>query len=127
MRLTLLLLAGLSTVQAAEPTGTLTLACEGTEQHRKERLEPYGEPDAISMGIIINFANRTVEFAQFKYPTMQITDVTETTIFFYGSDSSVLLFGTIDRILGTVEAEYRGPLMAASSFSLKCKPTQRMF
>jgi len=55
----LLALVALSTAQAAEPTGTLTLACEGTTK--------LGEKtDPISMGIIVDFADRTVH--GFGYP-----------------------------------------------------------
>jgi hypothetical protein len=40
---------------AAEPTGTLTLACEGTVTH-----QPEGKSEPISMGIIVNYEERTV-------------------------------------------------------------------
>ena len=56
----LLALVGLSisTAQAAEPTGTLTLACKGTETER------WGEAgtssDEISIGIIVDFQKKAV-------------------------------------------------------------------
>jgi len=43
--------------QAAEPTGTLTLACEGTARDATSAVKP---PQPISMGIIVNFTARTV-------------------------------------------------------------------
>jgi hypothetical protein len=36
-------------IAAAEPTGTLTLACEGTITQ-----QPEGKPEPISMGVIVN-------------------------------------------------------------------------
>jgi len=43
------------TVAVAEPMGTLTLACEGTVTH-----QPEGKSEPISMGIIVNYEERTV-------------------------------------------------------------------
>ena len=56
----LLALAGLSTTpaQAVEPE-TLTLTCEGTVTIESS-LSEY-EPEPISMGLIVNFTNRTVQ------------------------------------------------------------------
>jgi len=42
-------LALLLVVAAAEPTGRLTLACEGTITQQAE-----GKPEPISMGVIVN-------------------------------------------------------------------------
>jgi hypothetical protein len=47
----------MSTGQAAELTGTLMLACQGTVTD-KSSADP--EPAPISMGIVINFASGTV-------------------------------------------------------------------
>jgi hypothetical protein len=52
----LIVLAGLAIAEAAQPTGTLTLACEGMVTH-----QPEGKPEPISMGMIVNFAERTVQ------------------------------------------------------------------
>lgn len=62
------------TAQAAD--STLTLACQGTA------TSGTGDPEPISMGIIVNFTNRTVE--GFGYP-VKITDVSEVTVTFGGS------------------------------------------
>src|SRR6516164_4950804 len=54
----LLVIAGLSmSTQAAEPTGTLTLACEGT---MTDMTKTDVKPEPISMGIVFNFSARTV-------------------------------------------------------------------
>ena len=50
---------------------------------------PGGEPEPISMGIIVDFAARTVEFGrEIKSFPIGITDITETAISFFGSDWS---------------------------------------
>jgi hypothetical protein len=123
--LTLLTLAVLSTAQAAEPTGTLTLACEGTAVSGNGT-----NPEQLSMGIVVDFATRTVEFGHdFQFP-VEITNITQTTIKFFGSTGySPLsnLDGVIDRMTGAVEAYIVRELGGTMSYSLKCKPTQRMF
>jgi hypothetical protein len=57
----LLVLAGLwmSSAQAAEPTGTLALACHGMTKEIAPQLG--AKPEPISMGIIVDFAARTLE------------------------------------------------------------------
>ena len=71
---TLLAFLGLTTAQAAEPTGTLTLACEGTT-----RLNYDDADEPSSMGIIVNFAARTVtgfryRDSKYDYIPVAITD-----------------------------------------------------
>jgi hypothetical protein len=122
----LLALAALSTAQAAEPTGTLTLACEGTTKVG-EKLEP------ISMGIIVDFAARTVHgfgypglSGRFDFP-VKITGMNEVTVAFHGSNQTgVSITGSIDRVTGEAEARTQTPDLILR-YSLKCKPTQRMF
>jgi hypothetical protein len=55
----LLALAALSisTAQAAEPTGTLTLACQGTVTGTGTEEKP----ELISMGVIVNFTTGMVQ------------------------------------------------------------------
>jgi hypothetical protein len=140
----LLLLAGLSIAQAAEPKGTLTLACQGAVSNS---LAPDSKPEPISMGVIVNFAARRVEFGHEVNFPVGITDITETTISFFGHLPNDPVFfsitdGVIDRMTGAVEAEIfrreRGGTTCdaagkrkckswMASYSLKCKPTQRMF
>ena len=65
MKAVMLLALGLSVAHAAEPTGTLTLACEGTRTTTTETHDKptkVKKPEQITMGIIIDFAARTVEF-----------------------------------------------------------------
>ena len=71
---------------------------------------PGGEPEPISMGIIVDFAARTVEFghdAMPKFP-MQVSDITETTIGLGGTKRMAIysysIIGTIERVTGTLEA-----------------------
>jgi hypothetical protein len=124
----LLVLAGLSisTAQAADPTGTLTLACEGTTK--------LGEKtDPISMGIIVDFADRTVHgfgypgfSGRFDFP-VKITGMNEVTVAFHGSNQTgENIDGSIDRVTGDVEARTQTADVILR-YSLKCKPTQRMF
>ena len=122
--------------QATEPTGTLTLACQGTKQWSDD-----AKPEATSTGIILNFAAGTLEgFGSDVTFPMRITDVTETTISFTGDNwndpkrtASFSMFGTIDRVTGAVEATLAGTMVGpakktwSAQYVLKCKPTQRMF
>ena len=135
MATALLALTGLliATAQAAdEPTGTLTLACEGAVTiSTSEKSEP------ISMGIIVNFATKTV--TGFAYPgvdtPVKITKFDDVHIAFYGSNTSRLniISGVIDRVTGAVEATVEGPTfqkefdISMTDYSLKCRPAQRMF
>jgi len=81
------MVVALSTAQAAEPQ-TLTLACQGTTTSGLEDAKP--EP--VSMGIIVNFTNRTVQgFDQvglfgelIDYP-VKITAWNDVTVVFKGS------------------------------------------
>src|SRR6516165_2481563 len=108
--LMLILLTGLSTAQAAEPTGTLMLACQGTRTHTDMDTNVDEKPEPISMGVTVNFTARTVEFghdAMPKFP-MQVSDITETTIGFGGTKRTAIysysIIGTIERVTGTLEA-----------------------
>jgi hypothetical protein len=97
------MLVGLPTAQAADTT--LTLACKGTTTagHEGANQEP------LSMGIIVNFTNRTVQgFGSpgiVDYP-VKITAWNEVTVSFYGSDEKMGLRtrGAIDRVTGDVDA-----------------------
>jgi hypothetical protein len=99
-----------STAHAADET--LTLACEGTKTETS-RYGGYSERrEAISLGIIINFAARTVtgfppDVEVLVRPV--ITDISETTISFTGSSDptatvSYSMTGTINRVTGAMEA-----------------------
>jgi len=131
----LLVLAGLSTAQAAEPTGRLALACQGTTTTTDLKTRVDEKPEPISMGIIVDFPARRVEFPDAHFPIEIIQDITKTTVSFYGNNLvyASTIDGTIDRVTGAVEATLvqhargsDGPHLL-TSYSLKCKPTQRMF
>jgi hypothetical protein len=125
------------TAQAADTS--LTLVCKGTEAVIiKEGPEPVGVP--ISMGIIVNFTNRTVQgFGGLVDFPVKITDMNEVTVSFYGEKpkgpNAVIdwsIHGTIDRVTGDVE--YTDAVMSlqtstvtTTQYSLKCRPAQRMF
>src|SRR6516162_360672 len=139
MQLMLLLLVGLSIAQAAEPTGTLMLACVGTTTTKNIEMQVDEKPEPISMGIIVDFAARTVDGFGVLVP---ITDLGDVTVVFYSNDPgdadahmNTTIFGTVDRITGEVRAakiwvglaNNKSPIDIWTNFSLKCKPTQRMF
>ena len=119
------------TVQAADET--LTLACKGTIQRNAMKSEP------VSVGIIVNFTARTI--TGFTLPTeklpLTMLNSNDTTVQFSGSDSisSLIIDGIIDRVTGDLEATaIRQPSITETTaattierYSLKCRPTQRMF
>jgi hypothetical protein len=89
----LLVLAAVSwsSAGAAEPTGTLELACEGTTTTSIDRQVDL-KPEPISVSIVVNFLTRTVHGfgtpALFNYP-VKITGMDEVTITFSGSASTL--------------------------------------
>ena len=119
--------------QAAEPA-KLALACQGHTDYLGEDSQSL----PVSLAIIVNLADRTVE--GFRYPEdfpIEITDINETTIVFHGSShhapgaTSRQINGGIDRVTGDAEAtsdvtSWRES-KASAIHSLKCRPTQRMF
>src|SRR6516164_8864356 len=139
MKAVMLLALGLLVAHAAEPTGTLTLACEGTTTTKNIETQVDETPEPISMGIIVDFAARMVDGFGVLVP---ITDVGDVTVVFYSNDPgdadahiNTTIFGTIDRMTGEVRAakiwvglaNNKSPIDIWTNFSLKCKPTQRMF
>jgi hypothetical protein len=134
------MVVALSTAQAAEPQ-TLTLACQGTTTSGLEDAKP--EP--VSMGIIVNFTNRTVQgfdhvglFGELIDYPVKITAWNDVTVVFKGSadfakSSTDSITGTIDRVTGDVWANSimtdakTGKIITSTSYALKCRPTQRMF
>jgi hypothetical protein len=124
----LLLLAGLSIAQAAEPRGTLTLACKGTTG--RSALSPDAEREPVSMAIILNFAAKTIEGFGDKY-SIRLTDSEELALTFDGPSTgnkfpNSNIRGSINRVTGDVEA-YLTSDFGPVHYSLQCKPTQRMF
>ena len=128
----LLVLAALSTAQAAEPTGTLTLACQGTMG--KSAVSPDTEREPVSKVVIFNFTAKTITLVEgastsgFTYP-IKINEANELAIKFGIPDeskASEFVWGTIGRVTGDMEVYYKHPF-GLTYYSLKCKPAQRMF
>jgi hypothetical protein len=127
---TLALLAGdfATTLRAQQQPATLTLACKGTVT-----TSTVPNPRPYSVGIIINFTNRTVQGLA-SYP-VTITADNAAMATFSGQDkdenAAYSIGGSIDRVTGDLEATERAynehKILFVQSYSLQCKPTQRMF
>jgi hypothetical protein len=129
----MLLTLALSAAQAAEPTGTLTLACEG-ERMSRSSSDTTPAQEQVFMNIIVNFTDRTVRFGGDWSPPIPIHEVTETALMFADNRQTglfeVSVLGTIEFVTGDMETVMKlsGNLGTMENFySLKCKPTQRMF
>jgi hypothetical protein len=130
----ILLLIFVATAQA-QPA-TLTLSCKGTTT---APMIPDEKPQPISMGIVVNFSTRTVQgfvVPEFEFPVM-ITAANDVMVAFSGEQilpSSVhIIFGSIDRVSGDVEATSSitdpktSKSISQTDYTLQCKPTQRTF
>jgi hypothetical protein len=117
----------------AQPA-TLTLACKGTTIDNSDQSK-----QPISMGIIVNFTDRTVQgFGSpngvFDRP-LELGYTDDTTIRFGGKDEGAVrstIIGFIDRVTGDVQANWlfidkTGKLEPHMTYALQCKPAQRMF
>jgi bifunctional non-homologous end joining protein LigD len=132
------LLASLLSTQASGDS-TLTLACQGTTTW----AVADAKPEPFRMSIMVDFTKGTVQ--GFGTPgsnlgddfPLKITGMNDVTIAF-GGQSRVLhvewsINGTIDRVTGDVEATSTQTdaktLQNVSSliYTLKCRPTQRLF
>jgi hypothetical protein len=135
MLTTLLTLAGLSmsAAQATEPpTGTLTLACTGTVATDDNPTTPHAKApeQRVSLGVIVDFASRKIH--GFSYPVpVPIRGIEETEISFVGEDGPFKIVGRLDRVTGdlqTISSRNSDKSYGrVEEYSLKCKPTQRMF
>jgi hypothetical protein len=128
------------TVAAAEPTGVLTMSCEGTLARSKpsagNTYPDYAQPEPVSMNVLLNFATQKVEIAGFSsVAPINIIFSTETSVSFGTYDGKGNAAGgfiaVINRVTGEMEAndtviDTHG-LHSTTHYSLKCKPTQRMF
>jgi hypothetical protein len=124
-------MVGGPTAQAADTT--LTLACQGTVTIKSSGPAEY-EPDPISMGLIVNFTNRTVQGASRRGPylfddQLQIIDANENTVVFRGFSKflGMTIDGHMDRVTGDVGMLATAELGWPYVYALKCRPTQRMF
>jgi hypothetical protein len=128
------------TAEAADET--LPLACQGTVT--ETMMEEEKKPEPISMGIIVNFTNSTVQGFGNPDPNedfpIKITGVNEVTISFQSKRpdnpkavTDRRIEGTIDRVTGDVNATdtltnlKTSKIAYSTRYALKCRPTQRMF
>jgi hypothetical protein len=101
-----------------------------------------GQPEPISIGVIVNLTKRTVTGLDDKppltEPPLQIRSVNETAITFgmyWSSEDGQTIkdaSGKLDRLTGDMEVTRTFTQDAyistsAWNYSLKCRPTQRMF
>jgi len=127
------MLVGLPTAQAAD--SILTLACQGTAS-----MSGIGDTGPVSMGLIANLTTRTVHGFREQFTTdgsevpLKIVEVSEAILVLGGQlvlpgRSIMDLSGFMDRMTGdmTVTATQRPPVVFTKTYSLKCRPAQRMF
>jgi len=123
-------LALLLVLAAAEPTETLTLACQGTTRVSIAG-SPWSPEEPSSMNFIVNFTTQTVTGLRYgglsyddEFP-VAITGVNDLIVMFGGSkDGSdpTTITGTIYRMTGDVYVTWKGGAVTRT-YSLKCKPT----
>jgi hypothetical protein len=119
----------------------------GMSRHGDRNNDGRGkETRAVSIGIIVNFTNRTVQGFGNPDPRygedfpVKITGANEVTISFQGERSdgpnAVInrrIDGSIDRVTGAVDAYSTSMNLKAAKivhstrYALKCRPAQRMF
>ena len=130
-------LALLLVIAAAEQTGTLTLACQGTTRLSIDG-SPWSPDEPSSMSIIVNFTTNTVTGLRHgdlgyddEFP-VAITGVNDLIVMFGGykkfgeysdgSENSSTITGTIYRLTGDLYVTWKGATVTRT-YSLKCKPT----
>jgi hypothetical protein len=111
---------------------TLTLTCNGTAS----MTGGIGDTGPVSMGLIVNLTTRTVHGFREQFQTdgseaqLKITEVKEAILVLRGQMGSIIaLSGFMDRMTGdmTVTATQRSPVVFSKTYTLKCRPAQRMF
>jgi len=118
----------ISSVHAAEPTGTLTLACKGTEVSKEDAGT---SSDQINIGVILDFQKKTV--TGLSDSLLRIIGLTETTVSFNGAEAGWFMNGTLDRVTGfLIAASIKSDpntrkTILSLSYDLQCRATQRMF
>ena len=139
----LLALAALSisTAQAAEPE-TLRLSCEGMVTVTDKvtvtdntKMEADAKPEPVVVNVIVDFTDRTVQGLFYLQSSLdyqvKITAMNKATVTFGGISDFKVISGKIDRVTGdmsatSVSTEPEG-LILLKNYSLKCRPTRRMF
>ena len=133
-------LAALSTTQATEPTGTLTLTCKG-DKTWDYKTGKHEEELGSTMGVVIDFNAGTIEGfgvtgylvktseremtfnGYWTYERGSISHWEAQKLHISDADNTYV---TIDRVTGNVEASYFTH-MYTLTYWMQCKPTQRMF
>jgi hypothetical protein len=125
-------------VAAQAVDSILTLACQGTTT-TTQGYQLEGKHDPITMGIVVDFRTRTVhgfELSGVEVSPLKVSSWNEARVAFGGSFTDKVyertFLGTIDRATGDVEAtstlaDVKTGNSRTTSYSLKCKPAQRMF
>ena len=133
MKVAILPALGLLVAHAAEPTGTLTLACQG-ERMSRSASDTAPAQEQVSIDIIVNFTDRTVKgFGGDWSLPIPIHEVNETFVTFEGHQAALFeasIIGIIEFDTGDMEAVMKlsGKTGKLENFYiLQCKPTQRMF
>ena len=112
------------------------LVCQGTRTYKTYQPDQKGEPNPISIGVIVNLTEGTVTGLDDE-PPLKIQNVTGTAITFgmnWSSNDGQTVKGTLgklDRLTGDMEVTRNFTQDAHKStsvwsWSLKCKPAQRM-
>jgi len=132
----LLLLAwGFAATAQAQPA-TLRLACQGTTT---DSSEPDAKKYPVSMGIVVNFTDHTVQ--GFYLPELLEIPVKITAankvVAFGGQRKSpstlTSIHGSVDRVTGDLEATLAvsepktSKNYSTTIYALKCRPTQSLF
>jgi len=119
----------------AQPT-TLTLACKGTMT--EYRLQGATLEQPVSMGIVVNLADRTVQGFGFPFDAepLKVGYVNDVEVRFGGQQETLVqstINGSINRVTGELGATWSfvdkktGNLEPHMAYTLQCRPTQRMF
>jgi hypothetical protein len=126
------MLLGLPTAQVADTT--LMLTCKGTAN-----MTGFGDTGPVSMGLVVDLTTRTVKGFREQSTDepevpLKIVEVREAILFLGGQldlpgRSIMDLSGFMDRVTGdmTVTATQRPPVVFSKTYTLKCRPAQRMF
>jgi hypothetical protein len=111
--------------QAAEPAGTLTLACEGTGINRRQA---DAKPAPVSMSITIELGAQTVHgFGSSDEYSGTIILMDPMILSFEGFNKTADLYVRIDRMTGALHATWTEEPETQAEYSLQCKTAQRMF
>jgi hypothetical protein len=131
------LFAGLPMMPIAygQQPSSLTFSCNGTSKLTATVAAEF-KPDPItSLGLIVNFADRTVTFSDYVVP---VTGLSATLVSFSGSQQpqlagkpfgkQFLIDGSIDRVTGHTEIDWMYEVVGNNAhWELTCRPGTRLF